>query len=101
METADRRSRPGAEGKRPFPGCPDGVLARAAGCLDAHIGLQRTAWITGALRALDVDDARSRGRRSLCRHERVPRATIGNEPTYGERAGLSTRKGWNSQRERT
>ena len=65
-------------------------IARAADCLDAHIGLQRAARTAGAVRALDPDDARPCGRRTLRRDERIPRATIGHEPTHGERAGLGT-----------
>jgi hypothetical protein len=65
---------------------------RTSACNGLH-GLQERC-------ALDPDDARPRGFRPLRRDERVPRATIGHEPTHGERAGLGTRKGGNSQRGR-
>src|SRR5207247_9922686 len=58
---------------------------------------QRPAWTAGAVRAVDADDARPRGLGPLRGDEGVPRATIGHEPTDGERARLGARTGRNSQ----
>ena len=67
-------------------------LARAADCLNAHIGLQRAARMQERCARWIPDDARPRGFRPLRRDERVPRATFGHEPTHGERAGLVLEK---------
>ena len=62
-EAADRRSGPRTEGERPFPGCPDEVIARvliasmrAAACHGLH-GLQERCarWILMTLDRVDSD----------------------------------------------